>query len=135
VPDTIDGRFDMIAAVLALVFIRLEQDGFDDKEAPALLTELFVDDMEEGLRQIGIGDLVVGKHVGRLVGALGGRLSAFRTALAEGSGLAGPVRRNIFRDAPPSEEAVSSVAAGLMTLHEALSRTPAEALMAGRFAR
>jgi cytochrome b pre-mRNA-processing protein 3 len=96
---------------------------------------LFVDDMEEGLRQIGIGDLVVGKHVGRLVGALGGRLSAFRTALAEGSGLAGPVRRNIFRDAPPSEDAVSSVARGLLALHEILSRTSADALMAGQFGR
>ncbi len=45
-----------------------------------LLTEIFIDDMDATLRQIGIGDYVVGKHVGRMMSALGGRLAAFRAA-------------------------------------------------------
>ena len=50
-----------------------------------LLTEIFIDDMDGTLRQIGIGDYVVGKHVGRMMGALGGRLTAF--ARRAGGGL------------------------------------------------
>jgi len=100
VPDTIDGRFDMIAALLALVLLRLEADGDASRVASIALTEIFVDDMEGSLRQIGIGDLVVGKHVGRMMGALGGRLGAFRDAASNGQDLTAAVRRNIFHEAP-----------------------------------
>ena len=84
VPDTIDGRFDVIAAVMALVLLRLEreQDG-NTRRAATLLTETFIEDLEGSLRQIGIGDLVVGKQMGKLMGALGGRLGAFREAVGD----------------------------------------------------
>src|SRR5436309_9588542 len=95
VPDTLDGRFDMIAAVTALVLIRLEAEGEAGREPAVLLTEAFIDDMDATMRQLGIGDYVVGKHVGRMVGALGGRLAAFRTARDSGS-LTEAVRRNVF---------------------------------------
>ena len=80
VADTVAGRFDMIAAILALVMLRLERDGLAAETA--LLTELFVADMDAQLRETGVGDVVVGKHVGKLVGVLGGRIGAFREALA-----------------------------------------------------
>ena len=83
-PDTIDGRFDMIAAILALVLLRLEAEGEAGRDPSVLLTEIFIDDMDGTLRQIGIGDYVVGKHVGRMMSALGGRLAAFRDARRAG---------------------------------------------------
>jgi len=82
VADTVAGRFDMIAAILALVMLRLERDGLAAETA--LLTELFVADMDAQLRETGVGDIVVGKHVGRLVSVLGGRIGALREALASG---------------------------------------------------
>jgi cytochrome b pre-mRNA-processing protein 3 len=82
VADTVAGRFDMIAAILALVMLRLERDGHATETA--LLTELFVADMDAQLRETGVGDIVVGKHVGRLVAVLGGRIGALREALASG---------------------------------------------------
>lgn len=66
VPDTLDGRFDMIAAILCAVLIRLDQ-AEEAKQEIAWLTELFVTDMEGQLRQIGIGDLIVGKRVGEMM--------------------------------------------------------------------
>lgn len=80
VADTLAGRFDMIAAMLALVLLRLEKGEL--AQETVLLTELFVADMDAQLRETGVGDLVVGKHIGRLVSVLGGRLGAFREALA-----------------------------------------------------
>ena len=131
VPDTIDGRFDMIAALLALVMLRLEADGGSSRAAVAALAECFVDDMEGSLRQIGIGDLVVGKHVGRMMSALGGRLGAFRDALTEGDDLMAPVRRNIFHEAPPSDEALHHVVARLGRFRGRLEALPAAELAAG----
>lgn len=131
VPDTIDGRFDMLAALLALVLLRLEAEGPATSADSALLAETFVDDMDGSLRQIGIGDLMVGKHVGKMMGALGGRLSSFRTAAAAGGVFEGSVRHNIFHDAPPSDEAVAYVAARLAGFAAALAAVPAEALLRG----
>lgn len=132
VPDTVDGRFDMIAAVIALVLVRLEgEKGEEAKQASVHLTELFIDDMDESLRQIGIGDYVVGKHIGRMVSALGGRLTAFRDAAATGS-FDTAVRRNVFHEAPPSEAEVNVVAARLKGFHEALGRIAGPDIVAGR---
>jgi len=131
VPDTIDGRFDMIAALLALVLLRLEADGDASRVASIALTEIFVDDMEGSLRQIGIGDLVVGKHVGRMMGALGGRLGAFRDAASNGQDLTAAVRRNIFHEAPPSEDAPIFVASRLDHFRKQLDAFGAAKIRAG----
>jgi cytochrome b pre-mRNA-processing protein 3 len=131
VPDTVDGRFDMIAAVLALVLIRLEQEEPEGREASVLLTEIFIDDMDGSLREIGIGDLIVGKHIGKMMGALGGRIGAFRAASGD---LRAPVLRNIFHDAPPSDAAAAFVAGRLEEFQRGLSRSPLEAILAGRIA-
>jgi cytochrome b pre-mRNA-processing protein 3 len=127
VPDTIDGRFDMVAALTALVLLRLEALGEAARGPSVMLTELFIDDMDATLRQIGIGDHVVGKHVGRMMSALGGRLAAFRDGVSAES-----VRRNIFHEAPPSEEAVARVAARLIRFAEGLGAADLDMLIAGR---
>jgi cytochrome b pre-mRNA-processing protein 3 len=85
VADSVAGRFDMITLILALVLLRMERE--EALITPSVwLTELFVEDMDGQLRQGGVGDLVVGKHIGKLMGTLGGRLGAYRTALASGQG-------------------------------------------------
>jgi cytochrome b pre-mRNA-processing protein 3 len=130
VPDTVDGRFDMVAAVAALVLLRLEAEGEAGRVPSILLTETFIDDMDASLRQIGIGDYVVGKHVGRMMGALGGRLAAFRDARQSGA-FAGATGRNIFHEAPPSEAALQAVAGRLERLADELDGAGLESLMGG----
>jgi cytochrome b pre-mRNA-processing protein 3 len=131
VPDTIDGRFDLVATVLSLVLLRMEQDGDAARSEQALLAELFVEDMDGQLRERGIGDLVVGKHVGNMMGALGGRLGAYREALASGD-FTLAARRNLYRDAPPSESALAHSIASLDGLAGRLAASPLDALLAGR---
>lgn len=132
VPDTLDGRFDMVAAITALMLLRLEAEGPAARSDAVLLTEIFVDDMDGTLRQIGIGDYVVGKHVGRMMGALGGRLGAFRAADEAGTGYAEAVRRNIFHETPPSGESVAAVGARLERFAATLRDTGMDDLLAGR---
>lgn len=129
VADSIDGRFDMIVAILAQVLIRLE--AMDAAQESVWLTELFVDDMDGQLRQEGIGDVVVGKHIGRMVSALGGRLSAYREALAGNGALRDAIERNLYRGAPPSPEAVAHVESSLRGSWSRLGAQSREALLAG----
>ena len=129
VPDTVDGRFDMIAAVLAMVLLRLETQ----PQAAALsahLTERFVDDMDGQLRQLGMGDMVVGKHIGKMMSMLGGRLGAYRDGIAAGD-LTPALIRNLYRGEVPAPDAVAHVAAALVTFHAQLATMPIEQLTAG----
>lgn len=96
VADTVPGRFDAITLVLSLVLLRMETSEAV-RGHTARLTDLFVSDMDGQLRQSGVGDVVMGKHMGKLMSAFGGRLDAFRTGLAaEGDAdLIAAIERNI----------------------------------------
>jgi cytochrome b pre-mRNA-processing protein 3 len=130
VPDTIDGRFEMIAAILSLVIARLELES-EQRQNVAWLVELFVDDMDGQLREIGIGDMVVGKHVGRMMGALGGRIGAYREGLKAGTFEAALVR-NLYRGAEPPATKLEHTAERLRAFYLGLHAAPADALIAGR---
>ncbi len=94
--DTVPGRFDAITLVLSLVLLRMEASEATRGQT-ARLTELFVSDMDGQLRQSGVGDVVMGKHMGKLMSAFGGRLDAFRAGLAatDDSALIGAIERNM----------------------------------------
>jgi len=119
VPDNIDGRFDMVAAMLSLVLLRLE-GGESHALDMARLTEVFVDDMDGQLREVGIGDMIVGKHIGQIMSAVGGRLGAFRDSLVDTKTLDDVIVRNIFRGNAPEPQALAHVHQGLLDVERAL---------------
>lgn len=132
VADSVEGRFDMVSGVTALVLIRL--DALNDAEAAARLTELFIDDMDGQLREAGVGDLSVGKSMGKLVAALGGRIGAYRDGLAaDDTALAEAAARNVTR----ADESTSAIplAEGLRALYKDIEAAPHAALLAGEIAR
>lgn len=129
VPDTIDGRFDMIAAILCMVMLRLEGDPAGVPQSTAL-AECFIEDMDGQLREIGIGDIVVGKHLGRMMGMLGGRLGAYREGLAAGS-IRDALIRNVYRGVAPDEAALAHVERELLALRETLAAAPVATFVAG----
>jgi len=129
VADTVEGRFDMITAVLAMVLLRMEREPAL-VPASVLLTELFVEDMDGQLRESGVGDVVVGKHMGRLVSAMGGRLGAYREALAQDGdeALAAAVMRNVsLLDGADG----AKIAEGLRALAGRLATIAGDPLLAG----
>lgn len=132
VPDTIDGRFDCIATVLAVALLRLEGDPAGAEPA-ARVTERFVDDMEGQIREAGMGDVVVGKHMGKIMAMLGGRLGAYREGLAGGD-LDGALLRNLHRGAHPGDAALAEARTALLAWRDRLDATPLAALLAGEIA-
>lgn len=134
VPDTLDGRFDMIAVILCAVLLRLEQSE-DAKHETVWLTELFVKDMEGQLRQIGIGDMIVGKRIGEIMGALGGRLGAYREALNGDANLGDALTRNLYRGEAPEPTALDFTAKNLTNLYDHLSGIAIDRVIAGNIAK
>jgi cytochrome b pre-mRNA-processing protein 3 len=124
VPDTVDGRFAMLATIAALVIARLERD--DDSEASVALTERFVDAMEAEHREMGMGDPRLGRTVRKLVGSLGRRIELWRTA--EGSA----AQDSVYGDSQPSPAALRYTASGLNDIRTKLEATPADAIAQGR---
>ena len=131
VADTVAGRFDMIAAVLALVLLRMERDRVLAAEA-ALLTELFVADMDAQLRETGVGDLMVGKHIGQLMSVLGGRLGAFREGLAsdDSAVFEAALERNVTM---ADERGTGPLATRLRAFYTRLCALDSKLLLTGEF--
>ena len=133
IADSLPGRFDAITIVLSLVLLRMEASE-PVRGHTARLTELFVADMDGQLRQSGVGDVVMGKHMGRLMSALGGRIDAFRAGLAapDIAVLAAAVERNITLIEGADSAAVASA---MRALAATLTQTDDAALIAGTIAR
>lgn len=132
VPDTLDGRFDMVALVLALVLFRLESLGAPGASPAALITELFVADMDGQLREQGV-DYAVGKHIGKMMAALGGRLSAYRDVRGPGDAdtLKAALTRNLYRGQAPEAAALDWTAARVQALDAQINAAPLDVLLAG----
>lgn len=130
VPDSLDGRFDMVAAVLSLVLLRLE--ALDAATESVALTEIFIDDMDGQIRQIGFGDVVVGKQVGRMVGALGGRLAAYKAGLEGEASLTEALVRNLYRGTPPATDELAYTEAQLRALADRLATRSLAQLLDGQ---
>ncbi len=131
VPDTLDGRFDMLALVLSLVILRLQALGLHQTEAD--LADRFAEDMDASLREIGISDLAISKQVGNTVGALGGRLTAYRSSTeGEDAELADALIRNLYRGEASDPRTLNWAIAQTRALRQRLSRADATALAEGR---
>ncbi len=107
VPDTLDGRFDLVGLFAALVIRRLRQA--ETRPAGADLAQAVFDamfaDMDFNLRELGVGDLSVAKKMRAMWEAFHGRALAYQGPLDDGDpvALAEAVGRNVWRGHPPAE--------------------------------
>lgn len=128
-PDTVDGRFDIIVLHAALVMRRLREQGEEGQRlAQALFGRMF-DDLDAALREMGIGDLSVGKKIKAMAEAFYGRAAAYDTALKAGD--AGALKealwRNLFDSVPEQEGAAARLAEYAIGADARLSSTPLSA--------
>jgi cytochrome b pre-mRNA-processing protein 3 len=94
VPDTLDGRFDLIVLHLYLVLDRLRDVAETERQN---LIDYFFMDMDRSLREMGVGDLSVGKKVRVMAEAFYGRMLAYQAAVEQGDpALAVALERNVY---------------------------------------
>jgi cytochrome b pre-mRNA-processing protein 3 len=136
VPDTPEGRFEMVALHAALVIRRLRAEDALGRALGQELFDLMFADVDESLRHIGVGDLKVGKHVKRLAGNFYARLAALDEALAGGTAPLGPMlATNVYHGGtPPSAAQCDALAAWLVATARALDAQAGAAVLAGRVA-
>ncbi len=137
VPDSLDGRFDMIGAHVFLLIDRLRNEPVPGPAVAQAVFDAMFADMDFNLREMGVGDMTVGKRVKQMWEAFHGRAKAYEAALAadDEPALAAALARNVWRGAPPANvpEALATI---LLHRRHALAALPTAALLDGsaRFA-
>jgi cytochrome b pre-mRNA-processing protein 3 len=132
VPDTVEGRFSMLATVIALIIVRLESTGPEGEAATVGLTERFIESMDSEIRQMGVGDPKLGRQVRALVGALANRVERWRSAVEGEEDWTAAVVRSVYRGDPPAEEAVANSDSALRELWQRLQQSKVENIAEGR---
>ncbi|MCK5747013.1 MAG: ubiquinol-cytochrome C chaperone [Oricola sp.] len=97
-PDTVEGRFEQVALHVYLVMRRLKGDEAAKKASQSLFDVMF-QNMDDSLRELGVGDLQVGKKVRALAENFYGRIGAYEAALkdeAPAADLGAALARNIY---------------------------------------
>jgi cytochrome b pre-mRNA-processing protein 3 len=108
VPDTLQGRFEMVALNLFPVLHRLTLDPGDDPELARRVAESFVDDMDDALRGVGVSDTRVPKRMKTLYASFAGRVVAYGQALGESEEAVGAaIARNVFPDGGEARHVVA----------------------------
>ena len=133
VPDTVDGRFAVLATLLALTMLELERraDGLDD--ASVALVERFVEAMDAEHRQMGLSDPALGKRVRKLVSSLAARLDLMRTAGEDGD-IEAAIPNSLYGYGAVVDAASQRAAVGMIRAFAAnLDRSSDLALVAGQW--
>lgn len=131
VPDTLDGRFAVLATIAALVLVRLEEAGESGNAASVALTERFIEVMESEHREFGIGDPTLGKTVRKLVGSLARRTELWRGAVGGETDWNEAARESLYKEGV-SPDALRHSAQALASVWTGLRRASVEALVEGR---
>ncbi len=133
VPDSVDGRFDLIALHVFLVIRRLKREGERSEALSQDLTEIFFADMDLNLRELGASDIGVGRRVKRMIEGYYGRALAYEAALeGRGEPLTEVLKRNLYGTVEPEAATLEAMAAYVQAADHDLSRQAWQDLSQGR---
>lgn len=134
VPDTVNGRLDMLMLHLALAFERLSRGGDKAAALGQGVFDRFCRDMDDHLREQGVSDLKVPKEMRGVGAAFFGRHGTYLNALRSGdrAALQEGLARNVYQDAPDAP--VAPLAAYVEAAYRTLAAEDQAALLEGRLA-
>jgi cytochrome b pre-mRNA-processing protein 3 len=131
VPDTLDGRFDAIGLYVYLVIRHL---GAAPDPGPTLAQAVFdamFSDMDTNLREMGVGDMSIGKRNRAMWEAFHGRGAAYAAAWDDAVGLAAALARNFWRGGEPPAGAAAALARLARAQASCLAAQAADAMVRG----
>ena len=127
VPDTPEGRFDLLAAHMFLVIDRLRRESPETDRLVRLVQEVFFERLDAALREMGVGDLSVGRKIRALSEAFYGRYSAYETGVRNNDGALGAaLARNVLGSG--DAEQAEPLAAYVRAARSSLDAVPIDAL-------
>ena len=132
-PDTVDGRFELIALHVFLALNRLKADREATADFAQELFDAMFADLDRGLREMGASDIGVGRHVKEMAKGFYGRVVAYEEGLAAGEATLGEaLLRNLYGTVRPSAASVARLARYVMRQAQFLAREPLDLLLAGK---
>jgi cytochrome b pre-mRNA-processing protein 3 len=133
VPDSLDGRFDLIALHAFLVLRRLKREGSAGQQLGQSLFDILFADMDQSLREMGVGDLGVGRRVKAMASAFYGRIAAYDAGLEQdNTALGDALRRNLYGTTDPSLAVLQGMIAYMRQQVAEVDKWPAAGLLAGQ---
>jgi len=130
VPDTLDGRFELIALHAFLALRRLKQSAESAAFAQVLFDTMFAD-LDRSLREMGASDLGVGRQVKTMAKGFYGRILAYERGLAGTDSLESALRRNLYGTATPSAAQLAGAIGYVRRQAQALDEAPVALLLSG----
>ena len=110
VPDTVPGRFDMICLHAFLLLRRLKQDRPRSEALSQALFDRMFADVDHNLREMGVGDMGVGKRVKDMAASFYGRVTAYEAGLRDSAtALEDALARNVYAGQPTDQGQVASL--------------------------
>jgi cytochrome b pre-mRNA-processing protein 3 len=135
VPDTVDGRFELICLHAFLYLHRLKHERPGSADMGQRFFDVMFLDFDRALREMGTGDLSVGREIRRMAEAFYGRIAAYEQGLAGDDAMLQPaLARNLFGTVTPSEAQLAALAGYVRREAAGLDRQGAEVLLAGDIA-
>ncbi|MBX9588848.1 MAG: hypothetical protein K2X43_06065 [Hyphomonadaceae bacterium] len=131
VPDTPEGRFEIIALHLVLILRRLALEGDQGAALGQALTEVFVVDLDDTLREMTVGDLAVPRHVKHAVAALHDRYSTYGRALQQNELLPAAVEARLATLSGAGGLDVAEICAYITQTARALELQPGVRILGG----
>jgi cytochrome b pre-mRNA-processing protein 3 len=131
-PDTAEGRFELYTLHMVLMLERLRGQGDRAAETSQALFDTYLSALDHGLRELGVGDLSVGKKMRKLGEAFYGRGKSYDTALAalpDRQPLVDLLARTVYEGADPAN--APALADYLLDQRQSLAAQPVERLLAG----
>ncbi len=135
VPDTPEGRYDMVAIHTYLVIRRIQSDDSIDPDLSQALFDIMFADMDQNLREMSIGDTGVAKRIKKMAEGFYGRATAYDMALAQEDGnelLKDAINRNIYRNVQSTDHGLSGIARYLRDEDTNLSCQNRDSIIRGR---
>ena len=132
VPDTVEGRFELYSLHVVLLLDRLKRQGAAAGVVAQALFDAYVSALDDALREMGVGDLSVGKKMRKLGEAFYGRVKSYEAALTtlpDEAPLAALIGRTVYAEAEGARPEV--LVAYVLRQHQALADQPLDAIMAG----
>ncbi len=133
VPDTLDGRFDLVGVHVFLIIDRVRAEAAPGPEVAQAVFDAMFADMDFNLREMGVGDMSVGKRMKEMWEAFHGRSTAYAAAIAahDDDALATALARNVWRGTQPAG-AAGLLAAHVRRLHAEMAAQPLAYFLEGR---
>lgn len=131
VPDRIDSRFELYTLHVTLLVLRLRDEGQAGADAAQDVFDAYVSALDNTLRELGVGDVSVGRKMRKLGEAVYGRMTAYETAIRaqDRDGLAQALARNIL-EAEGTASGMATLADYALDTRAALAAQPFAAVMA-----